>query len=410
MAQTQFWLDEGTVVGGRYTLEAVLGKGGYGITYKGMDNRLQIPVAIKEYYPIFWCSRFSENGPKVSVNQGMEADYCKGLDRFQDEARTLAQLGNVTGVVRVTDFFEENGTGYLVMEYLDGRNLKQMLDGFGGRIPADVLIPVLSPVLFALRKIHERGLIHRDLSPDNIMMLEDGSVRLIDFGNARDTNDQKSMTLAMKEGFAAPEQYRSKGQGTYTDVYGLCATLYYCLTGKLPPQAMERLMGEPFLRPSEMGVEIPFWQEQAIMDGLDLYVKERIQNMDELWTRLYVDPVAAQPAEKPAQPVKPVESEEPFTTPVEPVELEEPFTAPVEHVDSGEPFTAPVEPEAPVEPTGPEPYRPTARVEYHTVSDPGFAPENWKNTDLDSAVMALTDSLYSLKRVCADIFHKITNH
>lgn len=382
MAQTQFWLNEGTVLGGRYTLESVLGKGGYGITYKGMDNRLQIPVAIKEYYPIFWCSRFTESGNNVVVNQGMEGDYCKGLDRFCDEARTLAQLGGVPSVVRVTDFFEENGTGYLVMEYLDGQNLKQMLDGFGGRIPAQVLLPVISPVLFALRKIHEKGMIHRDLSPDNIMMLADGSVCLIDFGNARDTSDNKSMTLAMKEGFAAPEQYRSKGQGTYTDVYGLCATLYYCLTGKLPPQAMERLMGEPFLKPSEMGVDIPGWQEQAIMDGLDLYVQKRIQNMEDLWSRLYVEQTAGETSEQPAEPIVPEE-------PMKPEEPKKPAEAP-----SGMESAA-------------EAYEPTARVEHTSRTAVEFAPEDLKKRDLDAAVMHLTDSLYSLKQVCAEIFRKM---
>lgn len=388
MAQTQFWLNEGTVLGGRYTLESVLGKGGYGITYKGMDNRLQIPVAIKEYYPIFWCSRFTESGNNVVVNQGMEGDYCKGLDRFCDEARTLAQLGGVPSVVRVTDFFEENGTGYLVMEYLDGQNLKQMLDGFGGRIPAQVLLPVISPVLFALRKIHEKGMIHRDLSPDNIMMLADGSVCLIDFGNARDTSDNKSMTLAMKEGFAAPEQYRSKGQGTYTDVYGLCATLYYCLTGKLPPQAMERLMGEPFLKPSEMGVDIPGWQEQAVMDGLDLYVQKRIQNMEDLWTRLYVEQPAGETSERPAEPIVPEEPKSPEET-MKTEEAKEPADT-----------TSGME-------SGAQAYEPTARVEYTSRTAGEFAPEDWKKRDLDAAVMHLTDSLYSLKQVCAEIFRKM---
>ena len=134
MAQAQFWLNEGTVLGGRYTVEKVLGKGGYGITYKAMDDRLRIPVAVKEYFPLFWCSRFVENGPKVVVNQGMEADFCKGMDRVYDEGRTLAQLSKIPEVVQVTDLFEENGTVYLVMEYLDGKTLKQMVEGFGGRI------------------------------------------------------------------------------------------------------------------------------------------------------------------------------------------------------------------------------------------------------------------------------------
>lgn len=371
MAQAQFWLSDGTMVGSRYKLEKVLGKGGYGITYKGFDTRLEQPVAVKEYYPVFWCSRFVEKGPKVNVNQGMEADYCKGMDRFRDEALTLAQLGGISSVVRVTDFFEENGTAYLIMEYLNGKNLKEMLDGFGGRIPANVLIPVLSPVLVSLRKVHEKGLIHRDLSPDNIMMLEDGSVRLIDFGNARDATDNKSMTLAMKEGFAAPEQYRSKGQGSYTDVYGLCATIYYCLTGKLPPQAMERLMGAPFPKPSELGVQISDWQEQAIMDGLDLYIQRRIQTMGELWQRLYVAPVP-QPAPQPAAYSTPRNAAHSVPQPAV-------YSAP----QSAPPASQPV-PVQQVQPVAPE-----------------------AHTGYDNAVDSLADGLQQLKNVCANIFRRI---
>ena len=314
MEQTQFWLPSGTLVGGRYTLERVLGKGGYGITYRGTDNRLLQSVAVKEYYPVFWCSRYADKGKNIRVQQGMESQYCKGLERFLEEARTLAQLSGISGVVRVTDFFEENGTAYLVMEYLEGRNLKQVLDGYGGRIPPEVLFQALSPALFALKKVHEKGLIHRDLSPDNIMMLSDGTVRLIDFGNARDTSDNKSMTMAMKEGFAAPEQYRSKGQGQYTDVYGICATVYYCLTGKLPTQAMERLMGAPLLRPSELGVALEPWQETAILDGLELFVQKRIPTVEQLWQRLYIAPAAPAPEYEP-QPEPPVAEEIPAEEP-----------------------------------------------------------------------------------------------
>lgn len=287
MNEVQYWLPEGTITGNRYRLEKVLGVGGYGITYRGYDMRLQKPVAVKEFFPSFMASRFIEKGNDVQYRPEKWEAYDRGLDSFLEEARRLALLSNIMEVVRVTDVYEENNTAYLIMDYLDGKNLKQMVANFAGRIPPNVLIPVLEPLVKALGKIHEIGLIHRDLSPDNIMMLEDGTVRLIDFGNARDTTDDKSMTLAMKQGFAAPEQYRSHGQGTYTDVYGLCATMYYCLTGKLPPQAMDRLTGKEFLSPSQLGVEISQKWEQAIMDGLDLYVQKRIQNMDELWQRMY---------------------------------------------------------------------------------------------------------------------------
>ena len=280
--------------------------GGYGITYRGTDTRLDRSVAVKEYFPSLWAVRFAQRDPYVRCANDRQNDYAKGMERFLDEAKRLVQLSGVPGVVRVHDYFEENGTAYLVMDYLDGKNLKQMADGFGGRIPADVLIPVLSPITLALKRIHEKGLIHRDISPDNIMMLDDGSVCLIDFGNARDVKENRSMTLAMKQGFAAPEAYSSKGQGTYTDVYGLCATMYYCLTGKLPTQAMERLMGEPFLRPSEMGVAIEAQQEQAIMDGLELHIEKRIRTMEELWERLYTQ--ASAPEEITSEETMPEES------------------------------------------------------------------------------------------------------
>ena len=147
MEQTQFWLKEGTVVGNRYCLERILGKGGYGITYQGTDTRLNQRVAIKEYYPVFWSSRYVEKGNHVTIHRGMEEQYGKGMGRFLEEARLLAQLSGVSGVVRVTDYFEENNTAYLVMEFLDGKNLKEMTEQFGGRIPAHVLLPVLSPAM-----------------------------------------------------------------------------------------------------------------------------------------------------------------------------------------------------------------------------------------------------------------------
>ncbi len=289
MGEVQFWLPEGTMIGNRYEIMDVLGVGGYGITYRGRDLRLGHKIAVKEYYPGFWATRYSYRDLNVHCMSEYVEEYEKGMLRFLDEAKTLVSLSHVPEVVSATDFFRENGTAYLVMEFLDGQNLKQMANGFGGRIPPEILIPVLQPLVKALEKIHETGMIHRDISPDNIMMLEDGAVRLIDFGNARDTSNGKSMTMAMKQGFAPPEQYRSKGQGTYTDVYGLCATLYYCITGKLPPQAMERLMGAPFPTPTELGIAIPKNWESAIMDGLELYVQKRIQNMQELWQRLYGD-------------------------------------------------------------------------------------------------------------------------
>lgn len=291
MEQSILALAPGSVVGGRYRLEKVLGIGGYGITYQGLDTRLEGCVAVKEYFPGFCATRMIQRGNEVRCRAGWEKDFAAGIERFLKEARCLQQLNHIIGVVRVTDFFEENNTAYLVMEYLSGKTLKQMASGFGGRIPPEVLLPAMSPVIRTLSQVHETGLIHRDISPDNIMMLSDGSMRLIDFGNARDTTSRNSMTRAMKEGFAPPEQYGSHGQGTWTDVYAVCATIYYCLTGKLPSLAYDRLTGIAPLRTlTELGVTLPPWQEQAILDGLELYAQKRIQDMDALWQRLYVEP------------------------------------------------------------------------------------------------------------------------
>lgn len=316
----QYWLGAGSMVGGRYRLEKVLGRGGYGITYRGVDTRLEQLVAVKEYFPVFCASRYvARQGAEVHCIYGNEDAYENGIERFLDEARRLAKVNQISGIVRVIDFFEENNTAYLVMEYLDGKNLKQMTNGFGGRIPADILLPAISGVIDTLGAIHRQELIHRDLSPDNIMMLSDGTMRLIDFGNARDVSSNKSLTLAMKEGFAAPEQYRSHGQGTWTDVYGLCATIYYCLTGKLPPQAFDRLMGAPFPKPSALGVKIAPQAEDALMDGMELYVQKRIQTMDELAQRLYAAPqqesAAGQPpaAEGEEKPLAAKAEEKPAT-------------------------------------------------------------------------------------------------
>lgn len=206
MEQVTKALSPGAMVGRRYRLERVLGVGGYGITYQGLDTRLDGAVAVKEYFPSFCAQRITQRGADIRCMAGMEQTYAVGMERFLREARTLRQLNHVACVVRVTDFFEENHTAYLVMEYLDGKNLKQMAAGFGGRIPPEVLLPAMAPIIRALGQVHETGLIHRDVSPDNIMMLSDGTMRLIDFGNARDASSGQPMTLAMKEGFAPVEQ------------------------------------------------------------------------------------------------------------------------------------------------------------------------------------------------------------
>lgn len=191
----------------------------------------------------------------------------------------LASLEGMPAVVQGLDYLELNNTAYLVMEFLDGTPLYRLVDG-KGRIPADELLPRLVPLLQDIAKLHNAGVIHRDISPDNLMWLKSGTLKLMDFGCARSIEDGKSMTVALKQGFAPVEQYRTRGQGPWTDVYALCATVYYCLTGKVPPSAPDRLMGDALTPPNALGAGLTDQQEQTLLWGLTVDPKQRPANME----------------------------------------------------------------------------------------------------------------------------------
>lgn len=397
MAELRFWLPEGTVLDGRYTVEATLGIGGYGITYRAHDNRLDRTVAVKEFFPAFMATRFTDRSLEVRPQGGSEASFSRGIDRFEAEAKTLAQLYHIHGIVKVSDFFEENRTAYLVMDYLDGKNLKQMTEGFGGHIPAEILIPVMSEIITALGKVHALGMIHRDISPDNIMMLQDGSVCLIDFGNARDTSDNRSLTLAMKEGFAPPEQHRGHGQGPYTDVYSLCATMYYCLTGKLPVQPMDRLLGIPFPKPSELGAVIDPVVEDVIMDGLELYVNKRIPSMEELASRLYSASAPKEESEYVTKPVTTPQNEDNgyVHTPTEKNRVQKtvPNSSGSEYYYGTIPLTRDV--------TDKNGTAPVQKIQHYSVTE---------ETKIDSLDGLFNEGIFRIRKVCAGIFKKMKDH
>lgn len=151
----------------------------------------------------------------------------------------MAKLENIPEIVRVLDFFQANNTAYIVMEFLEGETLKDRTARLG-RIPSGELLDLLRPVMGAMETMHQAGIIHRDISPDNLMCLPDGRVKLMDFGCAKDIGGGRTMTVTLKQGFAPLEQYTGHGQGPWSDLYSLCATIYYCLTGRVPPAALER--------------------------------------------------------------------------------------------------------------------------------------------------------------------------
>ena len=277
-------LQPGTLLAGKYEIGAALGEGGFGITYLGLNKKLDLKVAIKEYFPFGYVHRVATISSTVTERSETadESFFEKGRERFLSEAKTLAKLYNQDGVVSVLDFFEDNNTAYIVMEYLDGETLKAYLNK-KGRISYDETLSLLMPVMRSLSKVHEKGLIHRDIAPDNIMITED-KVKLLDFGAARYTDGgNRSLSVMLKHGYAPEEQYRKKGeQGPWTDVYALSATIYKCITGTTPDEATERIHKDELKAPSAYGVQIDPRCEAALMKGLCINAENRYRTVNDL--------------------------------------------------------------------------------------------------------------------------------
>ena len=279
----------GTVLNNKFLVGTALGEGGFGITYLGRDLLLDMKVAIKEYYPTGYVNRSNTVSAALSCGtEGERLDFFeKGRERFLKEARTLAKFAGERGIVCVRDFFEVNNTAYIVMEYLDGITLKQYLKDNGKMRIAEV-INLLKPMMHSLSRIHKENLIHRDISPDNIMIVN-GEPKLLDFGAARSVSaaSQQSLSVMLKPGYAPEEQYRSKGeQGPWTDVYALCATIYKCITGITPDDATQRLYQDELKKPSELGVQIDNKTEAVLMKGMSVLHTDRYKTVDEMLSEL----------------------------------------------------------------------------------------------------------------------------
>ena len=290
MEENLHCLRKGTRLIGHYTIEGVLGQGGFGITYLGIDELHEKKVAIKEFFPQGIVTRNIEYQDTVTVTfVGEKDNYEKGKERFLKEARTMAKFSKDEGIVKALDFFEINNTAYIVMEYLEGVTLKQYLRE-NQRIAPEDLIELLVPLIESLDEIHSQGMIHRDISPDNIMVLPDGRIKLMDFGAARDYTEfgEKSLSIVLKPGYAPPEQYQTHGiQGPWTDIYALCATMYKCITGENPPDAIERVMDDSLKKISEFGIVIPTQEEAAIIKGMSVSAQDRYQNIKDFCEDLY---------------------------------------------------------------------------------------------------------------------------
>lgn len=278
----------------RYILGRVLGEGSFGISYIAWDCLLDTVVAIKEYFPASLVSRHiseEDEDTNVYIYEKRESwKYQESLKKYLGEAKSLSAYYDLDGIVSVRDFFYANNTAYIVMGYVDGISVKEYVEK-NGPIEGEKFLRMLEPVIQSLAKVHQTGVLHRDISPDNILLTRDEKLVLIDFGAARkeNINMTRSMTVVFKRGFSPEEQYRTRGQqGAWTDVYALCATAYYALTGKAPDESIQRVLEDDMPSLTEMtDVDLPMQQKRAFMKGMTVDFHHRYQTMDELYQGLY---------------------------------------------------------------------------------------------------------------------------
>lgn len=283
-----FALPAGTILHGQYMAGAVLGCGGFGITYAAVDLRDGHRVAIKEYFPNGLGTRsFGETGVVSLVD--ME-NFRYGLEQFLSEARIIYDCRGTPNIIQVEKLFEENNTAYYAMEYLEGQDLKHYLSEHGGKLSFQETSSLLEPVFDVLTSVHAKNIIHRDISPDNIYLCSDGTVKLLDFGAARAALQEKSRSLdvILKRGYAPVEQYYSHGrQGPWTDVYALGCTIYRCITGIVPPESPQRLKLDECTPADELCGDITQQACLAIKKAMEVAFEVRFQSAAEFKEALY---------------------------------------------------------------------------------------------------------------------------
>ena len=285
-----YHLHPGTILHGRYIVGTTVGFGGFGITYRAWDRTLEKKVAIKEYYPNGIVNRVPAE-KAVIIYSGSRADeFQNGKVRFLAEARHMARFNTHPHIVNVHEFFEENNTAYIVMEFLEGISYKQYIEDCGGRVDCGTAVGVAVSVLGALRELHKEKIIHRDVSPDNIFLVLDAPgasqyrVKLIDFGAARFSSgdEEKTLSIILKPGYAPPEQYRNKSkQGPWTDIYAVGAVLYCAITGERPEESVNRLVEDRLVPPSRFVKGLPQYLEDSILRAMALNQELRFQNVDQ---------------------------------------------------------------------------------------------------------------------------------
>lgn len=298
-------MEPGSELHKRYIVGESIGYGGFGITYIGWDTLLKRKVAIKEYMPSEFSTRMlHQQELTIANNEKKNKQFHDGMKKFIREAEKLAQVGSIDGIVHVFDSFEENNTAYIVMEYLEGETLTAYLQQ-EGMIDEHQALDLMIPILQALEIVHEKGIIHRDIAPDNIFLVKDKdgnrNVKLIDFGASKyaTTSHSKSLTVIIKPGYSPEEQYRSDGdQGTYTDVYAMAAVMYKMVTGQTPPDAFERRTSieskkkDILQEPSKYVKDLSDNFETALLNAMNVRIEDRTATVSDFIDELIsVEPV-----------------------------------------------------------------------------------------------------------------------
>ena len=270
----------GSKLSDRYLIGGVIGKGGFGITYLGYDLRLNTRIAVKEYYPVGMAVRVP-GATHVSIsNKKSERPFKEGAEKFYNEANIVASFNGNPNIVSVYDFFYENDTVYFVMGYLQGQTLKSYIRS--QLISEGQAVKIMLDVSNALLAVHSKNILHRDISPDNIMLCDDNTVKLLDFGAARQliADQSQGLSVILKQGFAPLEQYQKKGnQGPWTDIYALGASVYNALTGEVMDDPMTRLGDDSQFSANKHGISADLWK--IIRKSTMLNISDRYQDINE---------------------------------------------------------------------------------------------------------------------------------
>ena len=287
-------LPVGTILMGNFLIGKVLGKGGFGITYLAYDVKFDKVIAIKEYFPIeLAMRRMGETGLMVRDKESAEL-FKKGVKRFYNEASFVAKFAGNPNVVKVYQFFYENDTAYFTMEFLTGITLKDYVNRVGKLTPGQALY-VADMIAYAFSELHREKILHRDVSPDNIMLCTDGSVKLLDFGSARQIYSESSQLLSvvLKPGFAPIEQYmRSGKQGEWTDIYALAASLYFALTRQIPENPQNRLEDDWDMETNIHNIQPELWN--VLYKALQVRYQDRYPCTEDFCKALAAVPIKRQ--------------------------------------------------------------------------------------------------------------------